>query len=70
MLLQSTSLHTKSKVGVMFAGDLSDQTYVLNVELEVLGVTEGRLQRLDSELLTSLVGETHQEPHDFIGRKL
>lgn len=49
---------------------ISDQTYVLNVELEVLGVTEGRLQRLDSELLTSLVGETHQEPHDFIGRKL
>lgn len=55
----------------MFAGDFyfKDQTYILNVELEVLGVTEGGLQRLDSEILTSLVGETNQEPHNFIGRK-
>lgn len=49
---------------------ISDLTYVLDVELEVLGVTEGGLQRLDGESLTSLVGETHQESHNFIGRKL
>lgn len=48
----------------------SDQTYILNVELEVLGITEGGLQRLNSEILTPFVGETHQEPHDFIGREL
>lgn len=52
------------------AGFISGQTYILNVELEILGVAERRLQRLNGEVLTSLVGETHQEPHDFIGRKL
>lgn len=45
-------------------------SYILDVELEVLGVTEGGLQRLDGEILTSLVGETHQELHNFISRKL
>ena len=57
----------------MFAGvifKISARTYVLNVELEVLWVTERGLQRLNGEILTSLVGETHQEPHDLIGRKL
>lgn len=55
----------------MFAGGfISDQTYILNVELEVLGITEGGLQRLNVEILTPLVGETHQEPHNFIGIKL
>lgn len=50
--------------------EISDQTYVLDVELEVLRVTEGGFQRLYSEILASLVGETHQELHDLIGRKL
>lgn len=49
---------------------IPDQTYVLDVKLEVLGVTEGGLQRLHGEVLTCLVGETNQEPHNFIGRKL
>lgn len=44
--------------------------YVLDVELEVLGVAEGRLQGLDSELLASLVCKAHQELHDFIGWEL
>ena len=55
----------------MFDGDfILDPTYILDVELEVLGVTEGRLQRLNGEIQTPLVGETHQEPHNFIGREL
>lgn len=49
---------------------ISAPTYILNVELEVLGITERGLHGLDSEILSSFVGETHQEPHNFIGRKL
>lgn len=46
------------------------QTHILDVELEVLRVTEGGLQGMDSEILASLVGETHQELHNLIGWEL
>ena len=45
-------------------------TYVLDVELEVLGVAEGSLQGLDRELLVPLVREAYQELDDFIGWEL
>lgn len=45
-------------------------TYILDEELEILRVTEGGLQWLNSKILATLVGETHKELHDFIGRKL
>lgn len=48
----------------------ADRTYILDVELEILRVTEGGFQWLDGEVLTSFVGETHQELHNFIGREL
>lgn len=48
----------------------ADQTHILDVDLELLRVTEGGLQRFDGEFLTSFVGEPHQELHNFIGRKL
>ena len=51
-------------------GLIWDQTYILNVVLEVLGITERGLQWLDREILTPLVGETHHEPHDLIGKEL
>jgi hypothetical protein len=43
------------------------QTHILDVELEVLRVTEGGLQGMDSEILASLIGETHQELRNLIG---
>lgn len=56
----------------LFAGwsCVTDQTHVLNVKLEVLRVTEGSLQRLDSEVLTALVGEPNQELDDLVGGEL
>lgn len=49
---------------------ITDVTYILNVELEILGITERSLQGLNRESLTSFIGETHEEPHNFIGWKL
>lgn len=46
------------------------QTHVLDVELGVLRVTEGGLQGMDSEILASLIGETHQELSSLIGWEL
>ena len=46
------------------------QTHVLDVELEVLRVTEGGFQRLHGEIGGALVGETHEELHNLISRKL
>lgn len=48
----------------------TDAPYILNVELEILWITERSLQRLNRESLTSFIGETHKEPHNFIGWKL
>lgn len=67
-ILQIKSKDKENVSGCFFK--CRDQTYILDVELEVLGVTEGGLQRLNGEILTSFVGETHQESHNFIGREL
>ncbi len=40
-------------------------TYIVDIEGEVLRVTEGSFHGFHSEVFVSLVGETHQDPDNL-----